>query len=282
MEQYRQSTLACSKVITRHYSTSFSLGIYCLAKRYHEPIYGIYGFVRYADEIVDTFHQYDKQLLLDRFEADTYQAIREGISLNPVLHAFQWVVNQYNIPQELIAAFLSSMRMDLTESVYDSASYAEYIYGSAEVVGLMCLCVFCEGDSAQYEALRPAACKLGAAFQKVNFLRDVRSDWQERGRTYFPGVNLQQFDAATKAAIEADIAADFQEAYQGIKRLPQGAQFGVYVAYRYYIQLFRKIQAMPPERILQRRIRVSNSQKMGLLVLGYVRVRFGSVLGLEW
>jgi phytoene/squalene synthetase len=269
MELFDQTTLKCSRLITQHYSTSFTLGIKTLEARYRLPIYAIYGFVRYADEIVDTFHDYDKADLLSGFRHDTCKAIHDRISLNPVLHSFQLIVNKYHIDQHLIDAFLNSMEMDLHKHEYNPDGYAQYIYGSAEVVGLMCLRVFCEGNKQMYDDLKEPARRLGAAFQKVNFLRDIRSDYQERGRVYFPGVNFGSFTESAKAEIEADIQADFDAAYQGIIRLPQGAKWGVYLAYLYYKTLFRKIQKMAPSRILNERIRVPDNQKMALLVQTY-------------
>jgi phytoene/squalene synthetase len=265
MDLFSETTLKCSKLITQHYSTSFTLGIKTLDKKYHLSIYAIYGFVRYADEIVDTFHDHDKEDLLNRFEADTYRAIEEKISLNPVLHSFQLVVNQYKIPLHLIDAFLYSMRMDLDNSAYSQSSYEKYIYGSAEVVGLMCLKVFCEGDEDEYDRLEPSAKKLGAAFQKVNFLRDLKSDFKERGRVYFPGVDFEAFTEKDKKTIEADISADFDAALVGIKQLPKGAKAGVYLAYIYYLQLFKKIKNLPSTKILSERVRVPDLKKMFLL-----------------
>ena len=265
MDLFSETTLKCSKLITQHYSTSFTLGIKTLDKKYHLPIYAIYGFVRYADEIVDTFHDHDKEDLLNRFEADTYRALEEKISLNPVLHSFQLVVNQYKIPHHLINAFLHSMRMDLDNSAYSQGGYEKYIYGSAEVVGLMCLKVFCEGDAGEYDYLEPSAKRLGAAFQKVNFLRDLKSDFKERGRVYFPGVDFEAFTEKDKQLIEADIAADFEAALVGIKQLPKGAKAGVYLAYIYYLQLFKKIKNLPSTRILSERVRVPDLKKMLLL-----------------
>lgn len=269
MELFDETTLKCSRLITQHYSTSFTLGIKTLEAKYRLPIYAVYGFVRYADEIVDTFHDYDKAELLSSFRADTYKAIRSRISLNPVLHSFQLIVNQYGIDRELIEAFLKSMEMDLHQQEYNQYGYAEYIYGSAEVVGLMCLRVFCEGNTQMYESLKEPARRLGAAFQKVNFLRDIRSDYQDRGRVYFPGINFNAFTESAKRDIEADIQADFDAAYQGIIRLPQGAKWGVYLAYVYYKALFKKIKKMAPSRILNERIRVPDNQKMALLVQTY-------------
>ncbi len=274
LQLYKDTCFECSKLITNKYSTSFSLGIKALAKKFHDPIYGIYGFVRFADEIVDTFHQYPKEELLNKFRTDTYQAIEERISLNPVLQAFQQVVHQYNIGQDLIDAFLYSMEMDLEDHRYNPQLYDIYIYGSAEVVGLMCLKVFCEGDQQEYERLVHPARKLGAAFQKVNFLRDMKSDFVDRGRVYFPGVSFHQFNDAQKRQIEADIEADFKEAYEGIRELPEGAKFGVYTAYRYYLTLFSKIKASSYQEVLGHRIRVPNQQKLTVLFKSMVRNQF--------
>ncbi|GAB4427442.1 MAG: phytoene/squalene synthase family protein [Bacteroidia bacterium] len=271
MQLYQSTCLECSKVITRNYSTSFTLGIRTLHRRYHLPIYAIYGFVRYADEIVDTFHAYDKRALLDDFRQDTYRAIEQELSLNPVLHSFQAVVNEYHIERELIDAFLLSMEMDLDQQTYSRQGYEQYIYGSAEVVGLMCLRVFCEGDDAAYQSLRESARSLGKAFQKVNFLRDMKSDFHDRGRVYFPGVNFETFDIAAKREIEADIQRDFDHAYTGIVRLPDGARNGVMLAYTYYLRLFRKIARLTPDRILHERIRIPDQQKIVLLVGNYFR-----------
>lgn len=272
LDLFTATAFKCSKLITQHYSTSFTLGIRTLHKRLHYPIYAIYGYVRYADEIVDTFHNYDKKTLLQRFKADTYLAIQEKISLNPILHAFQQVVNQYHIEKELIEAFLKSMEMDLDKQHYDDSLYNEYIYGSAEVVGLMCLRVFCDGNNAEYQRLREPARRLGAAFQKVNFLRDMKSDFEERGRVYFPQVNFNDFNANSKAQIEADIKADFDFAYQnGILQLPDSARFGVYMAYTYYLKLFEKIQKMPIKKVQEERIRIPNVRKMSLLLKGFVK-----------
>ncbi|MEL6656053.1 MAG: phytoene/squalene synthase family protein [Bacteroidota bacterium] len=268
---YRQVCMESSKLITQRYSTSFSLGIRVFDKRFRDPIYAIYGFVRFADEIVDTFHDYPKAELLARFWQDTYRAIEEGISLNPVLQSFQEVVNKYHIERELIDAFLRSMEMDLHEQAYDQAGYEEYIYGSAEVVGLMCLRVFCEGDNEKYESLKASACSLGSAFQKVNFLRDLKSDFDDRGRVYFPGVDFTHFTAQEKQKIEDDIRADFDHAYTGIVRLPDGARFGVYLAYVYYLNLLKKIKQSPAERVAEERIRVNDGRKMMLLFSSAVR-----------
>ncbi len=271
MELYLQTSAECSKLITQRYSTSFTMGIKAFAPKFREPIYNIYGFVRLADEIVDTFHDWDKKTLLDEFRQSTYQAIERGISLNPVLQAFQAVVNEYHIERELIDAFLDSMEMDLHHIDYDQATYEKYIYGSAEVVGLMCMRVFCEGNNEIYERLKAPARSLGSAFQKVNFLRDMKSDFEERGRVYFPNVNFLSFDDAKKQEVEADIAADFEAAYEGILGLPTGAKLGVYTAYRYYLKLFKKIKKSAPVKVQQERIRVPNQQKAYILFKSLVR-----------
>ena len=273
MALFNKTALECSKLITERYSTSFTLGIKTLDRKFHLPIYAIYGFVRYADEIVDTFHEYDKKTLLERFKHDAYQAIEEGISLNPILHSFQMVVQQYKIEPELIDAFLKSMEMDLHYQDYNSAGYDDYIYGSAEVVGLMCLRVFCEGNHQEFDRLREPARKLGAAFQKVNFLRDMKSDFIERGRTYFPGVDFNDFCLEQKQLIENDIQRDFDDAYVGIMNLPRGARMGVYLAYMYYQTLFNKIKRLPASRIQNERVRVPNPQKLALLAQTYLKYR---------
>jgi phytoene synthase len=268
---YDNVCLHCSKLTTNRYSTSFSLGIRFLNKDFHLPIYALYGFVRFADEIVDTFHEHDKSELLQRFKADTYQAIEEKISLNPILHSFQLVVNKYHIERELIDTFLHSMELDLSEKKYDQSGYEEYILGSAEVVGLMCLRVFLEGDQEKYAALKHYAQRLGSAFQKINFLRDLKADYLVMGRTYFPGVNIEAFDENTKRTIEADIQKDFDDGLTGIKLLPKKARFGVYIAYVYYLALFKKIKQTPAKVILNQRIRVSDSKKYWLFLIGYLK-----------
>jgi len=277
MALFNKTALECSKLITEHYSTSFTLGIKTLDRRFHMPVYAIYGFVRYADEIVDTFHDFDKKVLLDRFKHDTYQAIDEGISLNPVLQSFQMMVREYKIDHDLIEAFLHSMEMDLYNQDYDADGYSEYIYGSAEVVGLMCLRVFCEGDCDEFDRLREPARKLGAAFQKVNFLRDLKSDYVDRGRTYFPGVDFSQFGLDAKTLIEEDIQRDFDEAYIGITKLPRGARMGVYLAYTYYQTLFNKIRQLSATTIQNERIRVPNPQKFALLAQTYLKYRLNVI-----
>ncbi|MBC5994600.1 phytoene/squalene synthase family protein [Pontibacter cellulosilyticus] len=277
MELFRETCLQCSKIVTEAYSTSFTLGIKTLDKKFHLPIYAIYGFVRCADEIVDTFHDYDKRKLLNDFKKQTFEAIENGISLNPVLHAFQCVVNEYNIDKEYIEAFLKSMEMDLEDHAYDRSLYEEYIYGSAEVVGLMCLKVFCEGDQEQFNKLEKPARSLGAAFQKVNFLRDMRSDHEERGRVYFPKVDFKNFNNASKSEIEADILKDFDDAYAGIMALPKAARMGVYLAYVYYLKLFRKIQNLPATHILKERVRVPDNTKLALLLGSYLKYRLNVI-----
>jgi 15-cis-phytoene synthase len=226
-----------------------------------KPIFNIYGFVRFADEIVDTFHEHDKKLLLEQFKKETYDAINRGISLNPILNSFQRTVNEYSIDLKLVDAFFHSMEMDLEKKSYDSAAYQEYIYGSAEVVGLMCLYVFCEGKIERYEKLEAPARALGAAFQKVNFLRDIRADYNGLSRVYFPGCDFTNFTDDDKRRIEEDIYNDFRQAYTGILHLPLKARFGVYVAYKYYLSLFKKIRRMKPARILEKRIRIPNYHK---------------------
>jgi 15-cis-phytoene synthase len=260
-----------SKLTTKSYSTSFSLGISFLAKDLHKPIYALYGFVRFADEIVDTFHGFDKELLLKEFKEDTYKAIKAGISLNPILNSFQWAVNEYKIPHDLIDTFLASMEMDLKKEFYDQSQYEKYILGSAEVVGLMCLKVFVRGSESEYDRLKSSAMKLGSAFQKINFLRDLRDDYHELGRTYFPGLDLEDFNETTKKEIEKDIEADFAAGYEGIKQLPKDARFGVYMAYKYYFKLFQKIKGTEHSIILHERIRIPDNKKYRLFFTSYVR-----------
>ncbi len=273
LQLYSNVCQECSAHITKRYSTSFSMGIRVFDKKLRGPIYAVYGFVRFADEIVDTFHSHDKAALLKRFRIETYQAIDEKISLNPVLQSFQEVVNEYNIERELIDAFLDSMEMDLHFSNYHDDLYKQYIYGSAEVVGLMCLRVFTECNDAQYQSLKASACALGSAFQKINFLRDMKSDFAERGRVYFPGVDFVRFDNEQKRNIEADIKADFDHGLEGIKLLPHSARFGVYLAYVYYINLFKKIKQANADRVRNERIRVSDKRKVYLLFSSTVRAR---------
>ncbi len=270
---FHEVSRECSKTTTEKYSTSFNSAIKLLHTDLRTPVYNVYGFVRFADEIVDTFHAYDKVTLLAEFKTATYNAIERGISLNPILHSFQITVNEYGVPMDLIAAFFHSMEMDLTKSTYDCDTYKEYIYGSAEVVGLMCLYIFCEGDKKMYDTLKPHAQSLGAAFQKVNFLRDVKSDYQQLSRIYFPGVDFKNFTDSMKNKIEEDIEADFSNAYTGILLLPAKARFGVYVAYKYYISLFKKIKRTQPSGILQNRIRIPDYGKAFILVKASLRAQ---------
>jgi phytoene/squalene synthetase len=253
------------------YSSSFSSAIKLLHADLRQPIYDIYGFVRFADEIVDTFHDFDKATLLKQFKKDTYLALEQGISLNPILHRFQLTFSKYKIDPALLEAFLVSMEMDLNKQQYDLATYQTYIYGSAEVVGLMCLHIFCEGDMAQFEKLKPSAKHLGAAFQKVNFLRDIKADFEGLDRMYFPNCNFSKFTQADKEMIEADIQADFEEALKGIKMLPLKARFGVYVAFKYYYSLFKKIKKTHPEAILKARISIPTPGKIFIVAKATLR-----------
>ncbi|GAA3964141.1 phytoene/squalene synthase family protein [Pedobacter ginsengiterrae] len=264
----------CSKMVTKTYSTSFSMGIRFLDKSHQEAIYAIYGFVRLADEIVDSFHDYDKPQLLWKFKRDCNEAIQDQISLNPILNAFQKVVNQYNVKQELIDLFLESMEMDLRQEEYTPQKYERYILGSAQVVGLMCLQVFVQGDAASYERLKESAMKLGSAFQKVNFLRDVKADFQLLNRSYFPGVDLSRFSIAEKLVIEKEIAEEFEAALQGIKQLPKSSRRGVYLAYIYYKKLFDKIKRKTTNEIMSERIRISNPQKFVLMLSSMFKSRY--------
>ncbi len=273
MNLFHEVSQDCSRIATEKYSTSFSSAIKLLHKDLRVPIFNVYGFVRFADEIVDTFHQHDKSLLLDEFKKDTYEAIDRGVSLNPILHSFQLTVNQYGIDRQLIDAFLYSMELDLEKRNYDRAGYEQYIYGSAEVVGLMCLYIFCDGNKDLYEDLKPYARSLGAAFQKVNFLRDLKADVEGLDRMYFPGCDFSNFTERDKSAIETDIQRDFDHAYEGILKLPVKARFGVYVAYKYYVSLFRKIKKMHPHRILENRIRIPDYGKMMILAKAGIRAQ---------
>ncbi len=271
MQLFHNVCQECSKNTTEKYSTSFSSAIKLLGKSLRQPIYNIYGFVRFADEIVDTFHDHDKAVLLQKFRTDTYEAIDKGISLNPILNSFQITVNQYNIDPSLIEAFLHSMELDLNKQQYDRAGYEEYIYGSAEVVGLMCLYVFCDGNEALYEQLKPGAKSLGAAFQKVNFLRDIKADFMGLERVYFPQCDFNNFGQTDKAAIEADIQRDFDAAYNAILMLPIQARFGVYVAYKYYLSLFKKIQQLQPQKIMHERVRIPDYNKLFIVAKAGIR-----------
>lgn len=268
---FHQVSQECSRITTELYSTSFSSSIRLLHKDLRTPIFNIYGFVRFTDEIVDTFHDFDKVKLLADFKKATYEAIEQKISLNPILHSFQLTVNEYNIDHGLIDAFLKSMEMDLGKKQYDRNGYEEYIYGSAEVVGLMCLYVFCNGDRKSYEHLKPYACSLGSAFQKVNFLRDLKADFEGLDRMYFPGCDFSNFTQNDKIKIEQDIQRDFDHAYEGIVQLPLKARFGVYVAYKYYLSLFKKIKKLQPQKILDTRVRIPDHGKVFILAKAGIR-----------
>ncbi len=262
---------SCSKIVTESYSTSFTLATKMLATSIRADIYNIYGFVRFADEIVDTFHDYNKEKLFDKFETDLNEALQDKISLNPILNSFQHTYHKYQISYDLVASFMKSMRMDLFKNTYRTEQeYKEYIYGSADVVGLMCLRVFVNGDEKKYEDLKETAMALGSAFQKVNFLRDLKADFEELNRSYFPNTNLRELDEASKTRIVNEIKADFELGYSGIVELPYEAKFGVYTAYKYYYKLLKKLQNTPPLEIKNARIRVPNYEKFGLLAKSYV------------
>jgi phytoene/squalene synthetase len=267
----------CSEATTKEYSTSFASAIRLLHHDMQQPIYNIYGFVRFADEIVDTFHDFDKMSLLNDFKKESYAAIDRGISLNPILNSFQQTVNEYNIDHELIEAFFHSMEMDLSQKTYDTNNFNEYVYGSAEVVGLMCLYVFCEGGKELYDKLRSSARALGAAFQKVNFLRDIKADYNGLSRMYFPGCDFNNFTQQDKKQIEEDIHRDFKEAYNGILKLPLKSRFGVYVAYKYYLSLFRKIKSLEPARVLEARIRIPDYKKAMIVFRAGIKNQLGLI-----
>lgn len=277
MNLYNEVSYKCSKLVTNSYSTSFSLGVSLLHKDFVMPIHAIYGFVRFADEIVDSFHTSDKRALLDRFVKDTHDAINDKISLNPILHSFQDTVNKYTIDIELINTFLRSMEMDLDNNTYNKEGYEEYILGSAEVVGLMCLKIFVEGDEKEYQRLKHDAMKLGSAFQKINFLRDLKADVHTLGRAYFPGFDPNNFNTVTKKEIEEDIQKDFDAGLRGIKQLPRKARLGVYLAYIYYISLFKKIQNTAPEKVMHTRIRISDRRKYLLFLRSYFKHQFNII-----
>lgn len=275
MELYDLNALQTSRLSTRNYSTSFSLGVATLQRSYRMPIYAIYGFVRFGDEIVDTFHEHDQKTLLENFRKDTFEAIQNRISTNPILHSFQWVVNEYNIDHELIHAFLDSMEMDLTDKKHDAASFRKYVYGSAEVVGLMCLRVFYKDDDEAYEKLKQPAQKLGEAFQKINFLRDIQSDHEDRGRFYFPGVKLDQLSNEIKKCLEEDIQSDFNEAYKGIKMLNKASRLGVLISYTYYLKLFKKIKGTDAQQLLRKRYRIPNWRKLLIYISVWTQFKLG-------
>lgn len=274
---YDELSAQVSKTTTKMYSTSFTLGIYLLDKEIRDAVYAVYGFVRLADEIVDSFQHYDRERLLERFQTDTWQAIEERISVNPILNSFQQAVHKYGIRPHLIESFFESMEMDLRHIEYDKGNFEKYILGSAEVVGLMCLHIFTEGNTVLYEELEPDAMKLGAAFQKVNFLRDLKHDYQSLGRVYFPNVDLARFTPEVKKGIEEDIRRDFEQALRGIRKLPASCKRGVYLAYVYYQSLFAKIMRLPPQRILAGRIRISNPRKLQLMVNSLMGYKMGRI-----
>ena len=274
MNLFHEVSQDCSRITTRKYSTSFSSAIKLVHNDLRSHIYNIYGFVRFADEIVDTFHNFEKTVLLTEFKKAAFEAIDRRISLNPILNSFQLTVNIYQIDRKLIEAFFVSMEMDLNKSKYDKAGYEEYIYGSAEVVGLMCLYIFCEGNKNQYEKMKPSARSLGAAFQKVNFLRDLKADYEGLERVYFPGCDFRNFTVADKMDIETDIQNDFDNAYKGILHLPIKSRFGVYVAYKYYLSLFNKIKKLEPQHVLEKRIRIPDYIKILILAKAGLRRQF--------
>ncbi|WP_299048473.1 phytoene/squalene synthase family protein [uncultured Polaribacter sp.] len=278
-ELFDQTSHNCSKLVTKSYSTSFSLAVNMLSPSIRTDIYNIYGFVRFADEIVDTFHDYDKEVLMANFERDYYLAKEQGISLNPILNSFQQTVNKYKISNDMVQAFLKSMKADLHKTEYQTkAEYDEYIYGSADVVGLMCLKVFVNGDDDKYNELKDAAMRLGSAFQKVNFLRDLKADYEDLNRSYFPNVDLGQLNAASKQIIIDEIEADFDYAYtEGILKLPVEAKFGVYMAYRYYRRLLKKLKSVPSEKIMDTRIRISDPMKINILARSYVKYKLNII-----
>lgn len=275
---FDQVAFECSQKVTSGYSTSFSSAVRMLAPSIRPAIHSIYGFVRFADEVVDTFHDQDKKMLLDKFEWDFYESLQLGLSLNPILHSFAQTIREYKIDLSLVDAFMKSMRMDLEKKEYETKEeYEEYIYGSADVVGLMCLKVFVNGDDEAYERLKPTAMKLGSAFQKVNFLRDLKNDAEILERSYFPDVDLKNLTPEAKAMIVAEIQADFEAAYEGIKQLPSTSKFGVYTAYRYYKQLLIKLQQTPSSQIMETRIRVTDAHKYGLLLQSYFNIKLNLV-----
>ena len=265
-EIFDEVSQKCSEITTKRYSTSFSLGIRLLDKKLHRPIYAIYGFVRLADEIVDSFHQHNKTDLLNQFQSNTTNAIKEGISLNPILNSFQYVVNKYNIEWDLIEQFFSSMKYDIENKEHDEKSYKEYIKGSAEAVGLMCLRVFCNNKNDLFNSLKNYAIKLGSVFQKVNFLRDISSDYNQLQRVYFPNLKISDFNDQEKKIIEDDIEEEFQTSLIGIRKLPKSSKKGVFLAYTYYYSLFKKIQKIPSDRILKERVRIPNLKKILILI----------------
>lgn len=268
---FDETSFKCSKIVTKKYSTSFSLAVRMLSPKIREAIYSIYAFVRFADEIVDSFHNYKKENLILQFEKDYYRSMQDGISLNPILNSFQLTVKKYNISDNLIQSFLISMKLDLNKAHYKTADEInDYIYGSADVVGLMCLKVFVNGNDEKYESLKTPAMSLGSAFQKVNFLRDLKDDYEVLNRSYFPNVDLESLDMDSKRKIISEIENDFKKAYKGIKMLPIEAKFGVYTAYIYYKRLLKKLKKTPSKKIMNSRIRISNPLKLGLLAQSFI------------
>tara|TARA_Y100000766_G_scaffold216636_1_gene188503 strand:- start:3560 stop:4399 length:840 start_codon:yes stop_codon:yes gene_type:complete len=275
---FDQVSYQCSQQVTTCYSTSFSSAVKMLAPSIRPAIHSIYGFVRFADEVVDTFHDKDKKLLLDKFEWDLYQSLEMGVSLNPILHSFQKTIKEYKIDKELVDAFMKSMRMDIEKKDYKTQEeYRNYIYGSADVVGLMCLKVFVNGNEVEYKRLKPTAMRLGSAFQKVNFLRDLKNDAEILERSYFPNVDLKNLCPEIKTKIVSEIQADFDSAYEGIKQLPSSSKFGVYTAYKYYKQLLKKLQQTPSNKLMETRIRVNDYHKFGLLLESYLKIKLNIV-----
>jgi phytoene synthase len=273
LQLYHTTTQECNTIITKRYSTSFTLGIKMLGKQYQNGIFGIYGYVRLGDEIVDSFQDYDRVQIWNEYERDSWLALERGISPNPVINAFVQVVKKYNIDYELIKAFHISMKLDLEEQKYDPELFEKYIHGSAEVVGLMCLKVFCDGNEEMYERLTKPAKSLGSALQKVNFLRDIKDDFSEKGRIYFPNLNFSSFDKKIKEVIEEDIQQEFHQALNGIKQLPDGSRIGVYIAYKYYLKLFKKIKRKKPQQVLKGRIRINNLLKLFILTKSFARYK---------
>jgi len=279
IELYNKVCFEVSKIVTNRYSTSFSLGILALNKKYRDPIYSIYGLVRIADEIVDTFHNVNKKELLDKLKSDTYKAIESELSSNPILHSFQLTVNKYRIPEDLIEAFFHSMEMDIYQGNYTREDYDKYVYGSAEVVGLMCLKIFVDGDEIKYQELFPQARALGSAFQKVNFLRDLGSDVNERNRIYLPEIfDTKKITEEEKQKLVSETEKEFQLALDGIKKLPEPVKTGVYSAYLYYIALLKKIKKSSVQTLLNQRVRVNNFHKLLLLIKAYIQTRFLKVI----
>ncbi len=274
---FDQVSNKCSEITTKTYSTSFSLGIKVLDKHLQKPIYNIYGFVRLADEIVDSFHDYDKIKLLEKFNKDMYSAINDRISLNPILNSFQETVNHFNIDIKLVEEFMSSMYIDLDKKEHNKSTYDKYIYGSAEAVGLMCLKVFVDGDEKKYQDLKSSAMSLGSAFQKVNFLRDINDDLNNLGRVYFPNIKIEDFDDKEKKLIENNIREDFLKGLNGIRKLPSNARRGVYLAYVYYYALFQKISSVSSSKIFKKRIRINNIYKIILMLISSFKNKFNLI-----